>query len=292
MAYTLAPVPQLQFLDNNGAPLAGGLLYSYAAGSSTPLATAKDSIGTANSNPVQLDGNGRAVVYLTNLSYKLELRTALGVLLWSQDHVDPTISAATGTLAVGGALTVSGNTALAGTLTVGSTLGVTGAGTFTGNLAVGGALTLTGPLTGAGVTVATYVPVWGSSGVAPAIGNGTLTGQVVKIGSVCLCTIDLIAGATTGFGTGTYAFVLPFAASVPNALAKAIAVSGRWQVWDDSASVRYGGTLYIGPAAPSNLLGEYHSIVTAGLMVALGAAAPVALAVSDEIHIAASYIIP
>jgi len=31
-----------QFFDNNGIPLAGGLIYTYQAGSSTPLVTYTD----------------------------------------------------------------------------------------------------------------------------------------------------------------------------------------------------------------------------------------------------------
>ncbi len=55
-----------QFLDDNGDPLAGGKLYSYEAGTSTPLATYTDVTGSvANSNPVILDSGGRASVWIS-----------------------------------------------------------------------------------------------------------------------------------------------------------------------------------------------------------------------------------
>ena len=39
MSKSLAPPPKLQFFDDDGVPLISGLLYTYAAGSSTPLTT-------------------------------------------------------------------------------------------------------------------------------------------------------------------------------------------------------------------------------------------------------------
>jgi hypothetical protein len=39
MNTALMPVPRLQFSDANAVPLAGGFVYSYAAGTTTPLAT-------------------------------------------------------------------------------------------------------------------------------------------------------------------------------------------------------------------------------------------------------------
>ena len=49
----LAPVPKLQF-SQNGVPLAGGKLYTYAAGTMTKQATYIDSTGvTPNSNPIK-----------------------------------------------------------------------------------------------------------------------------------------------------------------------------------------------------------------------------------------------
>ncbi|MFJ6566419.1 hypothetical protein ACIQNU_03305 [Streptomyces sp. NPDC091292] len=54
-----------------------------------------------------------------------------------------------------------------------------------------------------------YTPVWTSSGTAPAMGNGTLSGRYMKIGRTVLCHINWISGSTTTYGTGNYSFSLP-----------------------------------------------------------------------------------
>jgi polygalacturonase len=81
-----------QFFDDNGTPLNGGLLYTYAAGTTTPLATYTSSNGvTANSNPIVLDSAGRVPyqVWLTNGSdYKFILQTSTGVTVWTEDNVE------------------------------------------------------------------------------------------------------------------------------------------------------------------------------------------------------------
>lgn len=83
---TLSPSPWLQFTDNNGVPLAGGKLFTYAAGTTTKLATYSDSVGTPNTNPVILDATGRANIWLTpNVAYKY-------VLSASTDTDPPTAS--------------------------------------------------------------------------------------------------------------------------------------------------------------------------------------------------------
>ncbi len=47
------------FMDEDGNPLVGGLIYFYTAGSSTPQDTFTTHVGNvANSNPVELDSNG------------------------------------------------------------------------------------------------------------------------------------------------------------------------------------------------------------------------------------------
>jgi hypothetical protein len=45
MSTNLSSVPKLQFFDANGNPLVGGKLFTYAAGTTTPLATYTDSTG-------------------------------------------------------------------------------------------------------------------------------------------------------------------------------------------------------------------------------------------------------
>lgn len=86
---SLSPTPKLQFFDLNGAPLSGGLLYTYAAGTTTPLATYTDSTGNiANTNPIILDSRGEANVWLEGAIYKFALYTSVGVLIWTVDNIN------------------------------------------------------------------------------------------------------------------------------------------------------------------------------------------------------------
>lgn len=74
----LSPSPVQQFFDNNGRPLDGGLLFTYVAGTTTKIATYKDSTGgTPNTNPIVLDYRGEANVWLDpTLTYKFTLSPA------------------------------------------------------------------------------------------------------------------------------------------------------------------------------------------------------------------------
>src|SRR4051812_48668069 len=90
----LAPLPRQCFVDSlsAGKPLAGGLIYSCAAGTScpgTPQATFTDSTGTRqNFNPVTLDGAGCTSMWLsTGLAYKFVAQNSSGVQEWSADNV-------------------------------------------------------------------------------------------------------------------------------------------------------------------------------------------------------------
>ena len=86
---SLAPTPKLQFFDANGAPLAGGLLYTYEAGSTTALATYTNSTGLiANTNPIVLDSRGEANVWLSGAIYKFALYTSASVLIWTVDNIN------------------------------------------------------------------------------------------------------------------------------------------------------------------------------------------------------------
>jgi hypothetical protein len=85
---TLSPAPKLQFFDAAGNPLVGGKLYSYAAGTTTPLATyTGNTTTTANPNPVVLDSRGEAGIWLSSSYYKLKLTDSNDVEIWTVDNV-------------------------------------------------------------------------------------------------------------------------------------------------------------------------------------------------------------
>ena len=81
-----------QFFDNNGVPLAGGLIYTYAAGTTTPQATYTTSAGNvAHTNPIVLDSAGRVPggeIWLTmTLNYKFVLKTSAGITIATFDNI-------------------------------------------------------------------------------------------------------------------------------------------------------------------------------------------------------------
>ena len=91
----ISPQPKLQFLDNNGVPLSGGKVYTYAAGTTTPLTTYTDYTGsTANSNPVILDSRGECSIWLGTSSYKFKLATSTDVEVWTVDNISVLTSSA------------------------------------------------------------------------------------------------------------------------------------------------------------------------------------------------------
>ena len=86
---SLSPAPKLQFFGSDGLPLVGGKLYTYEAGTTTPLATYTDYTGTTqNTNPVILDSYGQANVWIPDTtSYKYVLKTSADVTLYTVDYV-------------------------------------------------------------------------------------------------------------------------------------------------------------------------------------------------------------
>lgn len=94
MTAFISPPPRLQFFTNAGVPMAGGFLYTYAAGTTTPLVTYTDSSGTiANTNPIILDSRGEASIWLGGVGYKFKLATPANVDVWTQDNIAPGSSA-------------------------------------------------------------------------------------------------------------------------------------------------------------------------------------------------------
>ena len=85
-AQTQSQIPpgMQQFSDGNGAPYAGGRVYFYVPGTTTPKGTFLDPNGvTPNTNPVVLDGNGRGIIWGSGL-YREVLQDANGNTIWDQ----------------------------------------------------------------------------------------------------------------------------------------------------------------------------------------------------------------
>ena len=106
-----------QFFTNNGDPLSGGLLYTYSAGTTTPVSTYTSQSGVAfNTNPIVLNSAGRtpAEIWLDGgVLYKFVLKTSGFVEIGSYDNIpavnDPTTA--------NNLITVAGTNALTGLAT-------------------------------------------------------------------------------------------------------------------------------------------------------------------------------
>jgi len=88
MATSYAPL-LLQALDDYGELLAGGFIYTYEGGTTTPLVTYQNLSGSVeNENPVELDAAGRATVRVTNgVSYKFVITDADLNEIVTLDHI-------------------------------------------------------------------------------------------------------------------------------------------------------------------------------------------------------------
>ena len=91
---TLLPNGMQYFADENGQPLAAACVYFYVPGTTSPKATYQNAAQTvANTNPVQLDAAGRAIIYGTG-TYRQVVKKAgpnpglpcspAGVQIWDQ----------------------------------------------------------------------------------------------------------------------------------------------------------------------------------------------------------------
>lgn len=106
----LTPTAKMQFLDATGAPLVGGLVYTYQAGTTIPQATYIDSTGsTANPNPIVLDARGEANIWLGAATYKIRLSDPYGAEIWTVDNISAPTTALSPVLS--GNVTIDSDTA-------------------------------------------------------------------------------------------------------------------------------------------------------------------------------------
>jgi len=92
MAVNLSPIGNgFQFFNNDGLPLNAGKIFTYQAGSTTPLSTFTDSSGLiANTNPIILGTDGRppSTIWLTEgFFYKFVLATSSNVTIQTYDNL-------------------------------------------------------------------------------------------------------------------------------------------------------------------------------------------------------------
>lgn len=184
--------PNYRLLNTVGELITdGGLIYTYAATTSTPIATYSDaSGGTTLANPYVVPSTGLVDIWVTpGVSYRLVIKTAAGATLHDMDNLVGALKAsdittlgniATGTITASGtisgtAVSMSGNVASGGVVS-GASVAVTGAIT-------GDTLTTTGATTATALnatvedsrtnTVATPITVTATTSGTPAAGIGT-----------------------------------------------------------------------------------------------------------------------
>jgi len=200
---SVGPEPKTQFLDNSGAPLASGIVCTYAAGTSTPQATYTDSTGTVmNSNPIVLDSAGRANIWWQAAAYKVVLAgggtcASPSNLMWTVDGFQVGVF-------LNGNNTWTGTNTFNGTVTVNAAANLTSGGsmngTFSGNPNFSGSPTFSGTIVASQFqsTVATGTPplIISSTTLVPNLNVSTVDGCVIS-GSASANTFLEATGATT-----------------------------------------------------------------------------------------------
>jgi hypothetical protein len=274
-AASLMPQGKQAYHAANGAPLAGGKVYTYAAGTSTPLATYSDQAGaTPNANPVVLDSRGEASIFWGAGPYKVTLRTSADALVWTTDNLYPPFTGGSvlalynGGSASAPELTWADDTntglyrinednvglSLGGTKrwdyaaagsTLTGTLTVSGATTLSSTLAVAGATTLSSTLAVAGATTLTGA-LTGGAATFDSVTAGTLTvAHAATFDSVTAGTLTVAHAATfadpvtVGTATGSqHAATKAYVDTlVPSSLAYTVPALGA--NWSDTQGIRY-----------------------------------------------------
>ena len=126
----------------------------------------------------------------------------------------------------------------------------------------------------------TYTPTWTSSGTAPVIGNGTLSGRYSISGNTVNLVINLIAGSTTTFGTGGQSFSLPIQAAN-----QTVSYVGHAHLLD---TTRWGGQCIVSPNA-LNTAPFFPATATDTRLTGLTNAVPQTLTTSAQVRLSIAY---
>lgn len=126
----------------------------------------------------------------------------------------------------------------------------------------------------------TYTPVWTTSGVAPSLGNGSLTGRFYRFDKFIFFSVDFTAGSTTTFGTGNFEFSTPTAVTSSNNY-------GYQSVVLDTGTAWFTRLQGVGP--PAGLSDKFLVIDSAG--AAVTSTNPMTWTTGDQLLVQGSYLI-
>jgi hypothetical protein len=221
-SYTLAPWFVQQLFDDDGEPLAFGKVFSYASGTSTPVFTFADAIGTLNTNPLILSSSGRMRMYLDTLvAYKMIVTDANDVPVGlTMDPVNAVGSATGAGSGPGEVFAFEGNSSAAITATVyasGATFDTLHPGTAvmevdSADLVGTFVIEFTGVMVGAGTLTCAIMDLSSGSPDTP-LATATITsttGEVGTSGAIVFGApgidrqygVKCIVSANTGFAWG------------------------------------------------------------------------------------------
>lgn len=118
-----------------------------------------------------------------------------------------------------------------------------------------------------------YTPTWTTSGSAPSLGNGVVTGRYHRMfGRTYFVEISFVAGSTTTFGSGSFQFTLP------SSITAASNIPGSLYVADVSGTPWIGTSL----AAASTVVTCFTNIATGDARAAaVSATSPFTWTTSD-----------
>ena len=204
------PNGERTYQDYNGVPLAGGQVFSYITGTTSPYTTyADEGMTVPNPNPITLDQAGRCVMWTDGLNRQV-VYDMFGNLIWDQT-TGIEIDSIPGNLTVGGNLTVDGNSQFngsgnfSGPLSAQDGLGVNGGATINGGETVSGGLNTdninnsgnisTNTLGANGITDNGDLSVAGNANVG---GTLTVTGPSDLNGGVNTSSLNDSGNATIG----------------------------------------------------------------------------------------------
>lgn len=218
-----------QFFDDNGTPLAGGKLYTYEAGTTTPKATYTTAEGdVACTNPIILDAAGRATFFIDG-SYKFTLHDANDVLVKTTDNITAyttlTLSGTSLATYMATPPAIGGTTPAAGTFTTVTTTATTGVAPFVVTSQTPVPNLTVENITGAGTTFTQNAILKGNAGspvtpstVAFDAGASFLVGATSAYSDGSYGQPVLQAFSTTGLSTGFSIKVVSGSASTPMAI--------------------------------------------------------------------------